>query len=680
MSKKIILLSLIFLVGFGVFVSASYFTFENDGSSKIKMNTTIKNGDITLDLLYGNGTAYTGIGKDNNNQLAVSNSNSIFFNQTAGAKYIIASWNSSTESETYYLRVEIISEDGLNKTRFTNMITSDQRTVAEGNEVAIGNVIIIPSGIQYAGGSTKWTNLTAGEGVSFNKIFNINGSYFYLPTSNQLPSNAYSLNVYNRTDFLINQVNMSWVTPQAIANNSFSNYFTFENDGFDTIKMNTSIKDGDVAFDLLYGNGTTYLGLGRDNNSKLVTSNTSSFVFNQTNGDRYVVVSWNDSVNFESYYLREEIISEDGFNKTRFTNVLTSVQNTISEGGDLYLGDVAITVSNINYTGLTKWATLTAGENVSFNIIFNQNGSYFYLPTLDQLPSTRYEITGFDSSKSQIGVSNLSWIGYTVSIVDTPMITPQVNVLSPTAITYSSTSIALQVTSNEAVTWIYSLNGGANVTFTPNTTIMAISGSNSLKIYVVDNYGNTNSSTINFAVSISSSSSSSGGGGGAIATQMINNAQLTQGVLQSMSVGQKLIIQLPVSFANEETINHTIILNKVINNTISLTIRSDPINLNLTVGEERKLSLNNASYYDLYIRLDSVTKNKVNLTIQSIHELVSMNNQSNVGILANDSSVQNEIAENNETALKNYYLIGGIVLVVTVLILIFWILVGRKRK
>ncbi len=59
-----------------------------------------------------------------------------------------------------------------------------------------------------------------------------------------------------------------------------------------------------------------------------------------------------------------------------------------------------------------------------------------------------------------------------------------INIVSPEERVYDTTVIPLNVTSNKPVdTWLYSLNGGANVTFTPNTTINAINGQNSLWVY-----------------------------------------------------------------------------------------------------------------------------------------------------------------------------------------------------
>ena len=79
---------------------------------------------------------------------------------------------------------------------------------------------------------------------------------------------------------------------------------------------------------------------------------------------------------------------------------------------------------------------------------------------------------------------------------------PKVTIISPEeGVTYATTEIALEVTANEPISkWSYNLNGAGNVTFTPNTTITAREGDNSLIVFAEDVAGNIGSSTISFVV------------------------------------------------------------------------------------------------------------------------------------------------------------------------------------
>jgi len=90
---------------------------------------------------------------------------------------------------------------------------------------------------------------------------------------------------------------------------------------------------------------------------------------------------------------------------------------------------------------------------------------------------------------------------------------PWITIHSPTSgTTYPTSYVHLKVSSphTDVDRWWYSLDGGANVSFTPNTTITGLTnGAYSLIVYVNDTSGNLNWSRVNFTVSIQT-----GGGGG----------------------------------------------------------------------------------------------------------------------------------------------------------------------
>ena len=78
---------------------------------------------------------------------------------------------------------------------------------------------------------------------------------------------------------------------------------------------------------------------------------------------------------------------------------------------------------------------------------------------------------------------------------------PTITIQSPTNATYSRTNIELNVSANEPIhTWQYSLNGAANVSFTPNTTFTAPEGANSIVVTANDTAGNRNTATVYFTI------------------------------------------------------------------------------------------------------------------------------------------------------------------------------------
>jgi PGF-pre-PGF domain-containing protein len=92
---------------------------------------------------------------------------------------------------------------------------------------------------------------------------------------------------------------------------------------------------------------------------------------------------------------------------------------------------------------------------------------------------------------------------------------PVISIVSPENRTYEEGEIPLAVASNEDIlTWWYTLNGADNVTFTPNTTVVAGSGLNHLTVCALDRAGNLACTEVYFSVVTQTQRSQPSGGGG----------------------------------------------------------------------------------------------------------------------------------------------------------------------
>lgn len=69
-----------------------------------------------------------------------------------------------------------------------------------------------------------------------------------------------------------------------------------------------------------------------------------------------------------------------------------------------------------------------------------------------------------------------------------------------------------------------------------------------------------------------------------------------------------------------ENVEHSIMIGGVTENTATVTIGEEAATLN--VGDEKKYELTGDNYYDLYIKLNSITGKKADLTVRAIHEEV----------------------------------------------------------
>lgn len=79
---------------------------------------------------------------------------------------------------------------------------------------------------------------------------------------------------------------------------------------------------------------------------------------------------------------------------------------------------------------------------------------------------------------------------------------PIITISSPTNTTYTTTSVALNVSANEVISvWKYSLDGAANITFTPNIVLTSLSeGSHTVKVFANDTSNNFGAANVSFSV------------------------------------------------------------------------------------------------------------------------------------------------------------------------------------
>jgi len=127
---------------------------------------------------------------------------------------------------------------------------------------------------------------------------------------------------------------------------------------------------------------------------------------------------------------------------------------------------------------------------------------------------------------------------------------PIINITSPLNIIYNNTSILLNATSNQVVTWKYSLNGADNITFTPAITIIAVEGSNTIWVYGT-NVNGTGSDSVIFNVN----------------TTQINQTNSTLPIIHVISPinGTYNTTSILLNATSTQTVNWTYSLNGSIN-------------------------------------------------------------------------------------------------------------------
>ncbi len=165
-------------------------------------------------------------------------------------------------------------------------------------------------------------------------------------------------------------------------------------------------------------------------------------------------------------------------------------------------------------------------------------------------------------------------------------------------------------------------------------------------------------------------------GGGGYPTYYITESNLQEGY--SKSLGKKWKIKL--KFQNE---TYELKVDDIQNNSVTITISSDPVTFNLSTNETKKIDLNNNGFYDLSVLLKSITGNsyyyyEADLYLKLINEKIPQNQQDFSGKKnPSNESNQQDIFKNIKNNKSIYWTFG---IILAAIILAFVILKLKTKK
>lgn len=186
-------------------------TVEAGGSDYIRLHTTIKDGAIDLPLLYANSTGeYAGIGKSSSELLVTSSqapAAGLIYNYTRGDRMFVASWNTSSEAESYVLKFDSFSNDnGVNETilykKEDNSWSEVKDNLKAGDTATLGSLTLTINSVSPYNDRT--VNVTGNAGTSWSTLYTADGLKVFLPvgsaTTNTSTSPSPGQISFNATD------------------------------------------------------------------------------------------------------------------------------------------------------------------------------------------------------------------------------------------------------------------------------------------------------------------------------------------------------------------------------------------------------------------------------------------------------------------------------------------------
>lgn len=158
---------------------------KNSGSGKMQLTLTLEDGEVTIPMLYASSQNLVGIGESATKQVL-----SLETNVSAGFIYndslhdwMVASWNSSKDHESYVLRFTSFSKtDGVNKTTVQKLtpdgwetVCADRTDSSSAPTCDIGSLTLTLNSIRATSADTDYVNLTGNAGSNFQKLYTKEG-------------------------------------------------------------------------------------------------------------------------------------------------------------------------------------------------------------------------------------------------------------------------------------------------------------------------------------------------------------------------------------------------------------------------------------------------------------------------------------------------------------------------
>jgi hypothetical protein len=164
------------------------------------------------------------------------------------------------------------------------------------------------------------------------------------------------------------------------------------------------------------------------------------------------------------------------------------------------------------------------------------------------------------------------------------------------------------------------------------------------------------------------SGGSSGGGGSGTPTYNLSENNLLSGFTVVLSNNFK--VRMPL--LNE---THLLTIDKILNDSIRITISSDPMTFLLQTGQTKKLDVNSDGVYDLSVFLKSISGLRANLVLTSISESYGQINKTSI-IESNADTGKKHISSDDRTQTndgsKSIFYAIAVIGILIVLILVAW--------
>ena len=189
---------------------------------------------------------------------------------------------------------------------------------------------------------------------------------------------------------------------------------------------------------------------------------------------------------------------------------------------------------------------------------------------------------------------------------------------------------------------------------------------------------------------------SSGGGGGSYSssssTTQANKASITytlsagqfeSGYSKDIGKNEQIKIEVARESASGAVESHYMKVDDVAGQAVTITVSSTPQTATLAVGGEKRFEVTNDTFYDIYVKLNSInsTAARANITIKAIKEPVETSNpdENTSNSTGTSASIAGNVVKDDKGKIFNYKNIAIAISVIAILLIFFGIKNARKK-
>lgn len=549
----------------------------------------------------------------------------------------------------------------------------------------INSMQILPSLNTSINNTNTNYSVTFGGGTPFKITINEDTQYIFNFTIN----NSADGGPENLTD-----VNIT--VPFEFAYVSGSNKSTLNSTGKDTNHNQVYFSNLSVAnvLHLLSWNGTNLTSSVNMNAGNASCCNVSSGVYLSVNfsvatpGVYNLTIFYQFNNSAKSNNTNISIVVNDSTKPDSIKVWSTSGNPDLNRSGENVSGTMMINVSiedNGNITGLGSARDIT---HVFFNIT-NSSGSQNGTLTASNVTGSNWNKQYWNAtlvtSRFPDGQYNITiWANDSYNNLNNSMIIKNITIdnqpptgsvsCSPISVSAGST-VTCTCSPSDGAGSVSGINTSATViTTNPSTTS---TGTFTETCSFKDMAGNSATASGSYTVEQGGSSSKGGGGGGSSSSSSFYTKTVpTTGDLKDTNTLMKTLDdkeRVKISI-NSET--HYIGIREVKVNSVIVEIESNPVKVELSVGQSTKVDVNNDGTYDVSVKLNGISGGKANLTIEYLSEKVpEVKNEDQIKEI---EKVGEEKLTNDEEKGKSLVILLVVIVIIVVLVFAGWL--WKKRR